>query len=370
MNFKFIAKTKQNRDFLRYLGYKTNTVFIGPERVIINMSRACNFHCLSCWTHSPFLKIAKNKNSFLKTDLFIRLIKDLSALGTDFITLSGAGEPATHPDFYRICGEIKKEDIKYEINSNLSLVDVGLLVSSAPLKIRVNLSAATPETYQHFHQIDAKSLFDEAIQKIKFLKSAGIKIRLVFVLCRDNIHEFLGMVNLAANLKGGGGYVEIKFNPADVAEGTEAIKITEAQAQKLISQISEAQKITDEFGIPNNLNGLKHHFLGGPAKFYSSSYNCYQGWFSSLVDENGEVHFCCIRPGSLGNLNELSFKEIWLSDKYNAFRDLLKKKRFEHPLLKKCSRCLQLESNLAIHNSKMNSLSPARLILQSLIQRR
>lgn len=354
---------KINRDFLRHFGYRTNKLFCGPRVVVVDLSRTCNFRCLGCWTHSPLLKIEKEKTGYLDTRLMMNLIDDLSYLGTDIITLSGAGDPSTHPDFYEICQKINEKGIFCDINSNLSLVDVKKLAHYKPRKVRVNFSAASSEIYQHFHQVKNEHLFEELLKKIVYLKNSGVYIRLVCVLCKDNIHQFLDMIRVAISLRGRSGYLEIKFNPVDVGNGTESVSVSQEQIKNLLNQIPEARRLANSSGLEHNLTSLEKYYTQGPSKFHIEDLDCYIGWFGSLVKENGDVHACCNKMLSLGNLEKSSFREIWSGKMFKEFRRMLKTRNQEkYPLLKKCRGCLQIDTNLAIHKSALKKTSTGKLL--------
>jgi radical SAM protein with 4Fe4S-binding SPASM domain len=351
-----------NKEFLRIFSCRTNQLFLGPSAVVIDLTRACNYRCLSCWTHSPLINIRKDKASFMKFDLIIKLINDLESLGTEKIILSGAGDPSMHPNFYDICKTIKECGLTYEIDSNLSLVDCDKLSGNGPDYIKVNLSAATPKMYKYFHQIENENIFYDVIEKIEFFKKIGVKIKLVFVLCKANVQELIDMISLAVKLKKSGGYIEAKFNFMLAGNGTEIISISGSQITDLIREIPKAQEIASMHGVPNNLNSLREFLSENISDRPSFSIDCYMGWYISLIKENGDVYSCCNKLSVLGNLNHQSFKDIWQSKKYMDFRKLMKAVKFgDNPIYKKCEGCLNYDVNFSIHNLKLRSLSLLRM---------
>ena len=47
---------------------------------------------------------------------------------------------------------------------------------------------------------------------------------------------------------------------------------------------------------------------------------CNKPWEGLLVNSNGTVRFCCFMLGTLGNLNESTFSELWNGPKAQEMR--------------------------------------------------
>jgi radical SAM protein with 4Fe4S-binding SPASM domain len=356
--------TRINEDLIRAFGYKINYPVLGPHTANIDLSKFCNFQCLSCWTYSPLSIAEKNKKEFLDTDLFLRLLDDLVSMKIERIVLSGAGDPSTHPEFYKICRAISEKKIFYEINTNLSLIRPEELVAFKPNKLKVHISAASSKTYQLFHGIKSDKIFNDVLEKISFLNNRRVEIVLVFVLCRDNVHEFIEMINLAVKLQVEcSGEVAIKFNPIIINEQTKILQLSENQISNILELIPLAQKITHDHMIGNNLKALEKYYQKKPEKNTNNFFiPCYTGWFYSLIKENGDVYGCCEKISILGNLRNNSFKQIWKQKKYNDFRSMTRTCNISKTLVSnKCKQCRHFDYNFPIHNSRLRSLSLLRM---------
>jgi molybdenum cofactor biosynthesis enzyme MoaA len=90
-------------------GILNNRVYAGPWDVQIDLTNQCNNDCIACWCNSPLLgnksmpwQIQKKALSY---ETVIRLIKELTRMGTRNIYFTGGGEPFMHPrilDFMRL----------------------------------------------------------------------------------------------------------------------------------------------------------------------------------------------------------------------------------------------------------------------------
>jgi radical SAM protein with 4Fe4S-binding SPASM domain len=68
--------------------------------------------------------------------------------------------------------------------------------------------------------------------------------------------------------------------------------------------------------------------------------HCWKMWHSCVITWDGKVVPCCFDKDAhyvLGDLNKLSFEEIWRGEKYNDFRSSLLRSRSEIEMCKNCT---------------------------------
>ena len=68
--------------------------------------------------------------------------------------------------------------------------------------------------------------------------------------------------------------------------------------------------------------------------------HCWKMWHSCVITWDGKVVPCCFDKDAkhqLGDMNEQSFSEIWNSEPYNNFRDLLMKSRSSIDICTNCT---------------------------------
>ena len=160
-----------------------------PNNIQFDTQNICNFKCLYCNPQGTFIKehgqlplesINKVLKYARKHHWFINRI-------SPFMN----GEPLLEPRLREIMAAVKKETgARIGIYTNGSVTkNRGLLLDKNLDMINFTVSAATPETYMKIHNSD---YFDEVIENIEWLtknKRLNQRIRIVYVLCKENIDE-------------------------------------------------------------------------------------------------------------------------------------------------------------------------------------
>jgi Iron-sulfur cluster-binding domain len=87
-----------------------------------------------------------------------------------------------------------------------------------------------------------------------------------------------------------------------------------------------------------------------PTDLYSES-PCLIGYAYMRIELSGDARSCCIAKHPIGSLNEKSWREIWRSEAYGAFRaKMLKiqeeKFHLEDPEYAFCQQCSHVYTNL------------------------
>src|SRR5262245_45740497 len=92
-------------------GIRAERPIAGPQTLHIDITNGCNTNCITCWDHSPFLKIGRSnawKRQRADAAAVEGLLDDVIGLGgLKAVIVSGMGEPFTHPDVYRILAAVK-----------------------------------------------------------------------------------------------------------------------------------------------------------------------------------------------------------------------------------------------------------------------
>ena len=73
---------------------------------------------------------------------------------------------------------------------------------------------------------------------------------------------------------------------------------------------------------------------------YSVGNHCWRMWSGSVITWNGTVVPCCFDKDakySFGNLNNISFSEIWKNDAYQNVRKNIIKNRTDIEICKNCT---------------------------------
>lgn len=206
---------------------KTFNTFSGMRMMHIDLSNKCTHSCVFCGVWGPdFLenelknsngKLTPNSTEFLNRQMPIEIVsKILTEMPETIyeIQFGGVGDPLTHPNWLEIITKFRSRGIRTEILTNLDISDKNKLKTLSDysnthygVKLYINLSAGTKETYHIVRPRQATTVFERVIDNIKFLNSfkssehIGANITLLHVINSLNFHEMVKMVEMGHNLK-------------------------------------------------------------------------------------------------------------------------------------------------------------------------
>lgn len=225
------------------------------------ITQKCNYRCAYCSQSKKFYKGAKAAND--KTiEAFLNFIKTIDK--SFEITISG-GEPLTHPRFYEVIEEIKKQNLKLTVISNFSF----------PVENYKKISDIMGENlvrlFVSYHPTQVKD-FEEFKQKAKEFnnyKQSSTGFCVASVLSDDNVAH---LKELSEFLKQNG----IKFSLQHMRIKNEYVEYSNKAAEFLSENAAkEPGRITRTFGKLCH-SGEKFLFIyenGDAYRCYSSRFN-------------------------------------------------------------------------------------------------
>jgi MoaA/NifB/PqqE/SkfB family radical SAM enzyme len=308
-------------DKLRFLfdhGMLLDPDRIGPYSVEIDPTNHCPINCAYCiWS-----QMRKRNLASLQEDVFRKLIDDLIRLRVSGIVFTGGGEPLSHP-FTR----------KAIVRAKAGGIDIGLFTSGVPLGkrlcsqilpclswIRFNLSAPDPESYLQIHKVD---LFDYVVKNItnciSIRNDHNLKVKLGIGSVLSRIQRGPQMIEPLTDLAARIGLDFIQFkhdlNEMGTAEYedwwvTKALpelrSVTQAHRSKIMIEYSE-----NTYGRP----------VRAP---------CFIARKMAAVKADGTVCVCKLHRDTpsmvIGNINETSFRDIWLNAQRKEIITMLEQK--------------------------------------------
>ncbi len=353
-NLKFLIQSpfKNLSRFISIL-FKTN-IQTGPVLAAVSLTSKCYTHCLMCWYHSPLMNRDDDYNNFnheLSYSAVERLLIDLKDIGVTRLFISGEGEPFNHPDIEKILKLIKK--LKFEFFmitniTNLSPDKAELLFDSGLIGAEISTHASSFETYKNIYPVLNEKLFDLGKSGLKRLielrnKFGYPRIELIHAICKQNIDDLENIIKDAVNLnidkltlKRGlfNSQLRSQLEPDpeqfmrafEILTRYKDIKIKNNFVEFVLSLKSDS---FDKFKKDVEIDTIK-----GGAKVDNYLF-CYVPYLTTNILADGLVLSCNYDPFAVraGNINNKSFKEIWFSHKYQAYR----KQR-------KCRTCLALST--------------------------
>jgi MoaA/NifB/PqqE/SkfB family radical SAM enzyme len=256
-------------------------------------------------------------------------VREAARMGTRRFLFTGNGEPLMHPDAVELMALGKGAGSFCALNTNGHLLDRDVcdaLVAMGFDELRVNALAGTRRTYGQTHSGVAEAGFDRLKDNLLYLaglkKGAGTRrprVALVQVVIGANHDGLLDFARFAAEV----GAEEVQYRPFFDTGDPRLSRLTptEQQADHVRASLPEAKTYLDSRGIAENTRYFAWVFgrqLDTTALYQAIP--CYYGWLMSRLDVDGNVYFCCRCYDPLGNVEDRSFREIWLGEGYRRAR--------------------------------------------------
>jgi MoaA/NifB/PqqE/SkfB family radical SAM enzyme len=324
--------------FLRIF-YKITPFIIGyPQVLEIEITTRCNKKCIIC-EHTYW----KEENRDLTFEEFKKIISYFPKL--KWVNLTGEGDAFLNKDYFKMIEYLKKRDIFVSLVDSFDLIDENIsrkIIELGVDTIYISFDAGTKETYE---KIKVGCKFEKTLKNIKTLlllkekmNSPIPEIYFRYIINNLNLYEmtkFLEIVHsLNTKLLGPGSRVE--FTGLLYFPEVEDLFIPEIP-QEIVDEVIQKAK---ELNIKVSFVHPSH-----PEKLLSMHY-CF-AWQEPYIMMGGYVLPCCavlmsnkrefLRKYSFGNVLEKSFKEIWYSERYKKFREMVINKREKVPIL--CAGC-------------------------------
>lgn len=320
---------------LQLAGYAHgDRAFVGPTTVQVDLTDACNQSCLVCWLHAPDLKDRNRdrltREASLPWDVFVRLLDDLQALGTQELYFAGGGEPLVHKRAWDALAETVRRGFTASLHTNFSLVDedgVARLLDLGVHHVTVSLWAGTEEAYAATHPGTDPATFRSVTKHLRMLNARKVDrpvTKLYHVLTSENVDDAGAMLALAEDL----GCDAVEFAVADlVPPFTEGYGVRPDAATRVLEVL---EPLTERarwrtprvHGLDAILTRLRALAEDRPADAdLVHRIPCFAGWTYSRVMADGRV-IPCLKAHRVpsGTLHDEDFATIWRGAKQRDFR--------------------------------------------------
>ncbi len=292
-----------------------------PSAFCIQTINACNASCIMC----PLTQTAKKTPILMSDELFEKIIKEIEQeqLKFTYIYLFLQNEPLIDKDIFkkfRLIKKISKGKIKTGLVTNGSLFTKGKIrefVQSGLDELIFSIDAVTEKTYKKVRQgLNFKDVLNNIKNVINsdFIGYLAVK----FVVQKDNMAELE------------------QFKKYWLSKGI-PVQITD-----LRNRSGDLNSFDDI-----RLDDKNHTFFGDVISFVMRRMirGCSTPLTTFNIMSNGDVILCCDDFNNkliLGNVHELSIKEIWNSKNYKKIREMLFKGEFEKiPACRTCSKIIR-----------------------------
>ena len=303
---------------------------------------ACNCRCVMC----DIWKDNKNLKQLTEADV-TGLLSSLKKFGTQQVVMSG-GEASLHPNFFRFCEILQKENIK------VSLLTTGLTIrkNADQLLQFVNDIIISIDGDEQLHDAirnipGAFKKIKEGVEHIKS-KNSNYKITARTVIHKLNYQSWFSIIDNAKEMQ----LDQISFLPADVSShafNREVLWNSAKQNELLLeeNELPQLKTIVDSI-IKNYKGEIEDHFIAESTEklkkifeYYAAFYSlnsfpykkCNAPWVSTVIEADGTVRPCFFHE-AIGNIHENSLDKILNGEKGINFRETLDMDK--NSICKKC----------------------------------
>lgn len=304
-----------------------------PRYVEFEMTTVCNKKCLICehtYWDEPSVHLTFDKFKYIADQIPLK-----------WVNLTGEGDAFLNKDFIKIIGYLKKRDVCVYFVDSFDFIDEEnsrRIIELGVDGIYTSFDAATKET---FEKIKAGCSFERSVNNMKRFVQLKKEMKspipdqcFRFVITNLNykeIPQFIDLLHSIGSPRELGDGVRVEY--AGLLEFPEIMKYKLDKVPEDI--IQKTIRKSKESGIPA-------YFAHSEDKRHPPIDHCI-AWMEPYIMIGGYVQPCCavlmsnkrdyLREHALGNVYETPFKDIWYSERYKRFRDLINKPKGKVPLL-------------------------------------
>ena len=284
----------------------------------IETTGLCNLRCVMCPHGQSQYQMYEQGRSHMSLPLFRKVIDE----ARDFIydaDLFGGGEPLLNPNIFEMIAYAKEAGIHTRIHTNATLLNEE--------RARALLEAG----------LDFLSFSFEGYSK-EYYESTRVNAHYEVVL--ENIQRFLSLKYSSGKTNP---YVVLQVILPPSENRTEEIE----RGLVTLRAALETQPGLNEFKIIplHNYGGKVSDLKKGSVVRYTP---CTFLWYAIFVLWDGTIVPCCVDwwgEYNLGNLNEITLKEAWHSDKLSELRERIGSQQYQEiPLCSQCDRLWRPQS--------------------------
>lgn len=310
----------------------------GPIRAAIDLTNLCNDFCPWCEPLKYRKESIADRRHTLSTDVVFAVLEDLKILSCKTINFSGGGEPLLHPDFGPILKYAARRGFTTWIVTNGRYIDKWMEALRFASHVRVSLDASTDEEHMEMHGSKTGE-FGQTLANIEMLCNAkkkwgdGPEVGISYLVadCNDYTSSYERILEFAT----GAGVDFIHFRP-----------LSEDSPKRFTSQWDEedAGAATQIKAIAEKYPAVKVYVVGKRHRDVFSQRDfkkCYASLITAVIGASGDLQACCDERGKVyGNVNEQSFRSLWLSAAHRKMAAAIT------PAL--CQRCLMCSVNKSV----------------------
>ncbi len=276
--------------------------------VTLELTYRCNWDCFFCYNDLSL------QGTPLSTVQYETMLADLADMQVLHITLTG-GEPLMHPDFFKIGALCREYGFVTRLKTNGHAMRGSTLKRIKndidPQMIEVSLHGACAETHERQTRIEGS--FQRLVENIRFMKEAGLLVKVNSTLTKWNEDEVPEMFDLAESLN-----VPLQFDPeVTIRDDGDEEPLSIAASREGLKRLNDertrrAQKYAELGVLPTHAK-MSDKEIKERSAYEEKTFSdyCGAGVSALTVDPFGTVYPCVQWRVASGSLHESSIKSIW-----------------------------------------------------------
>lgn len=261
--------------------------------LFVELTYACNLKCVHCYNPKNISSVQIDFNKMKQ------IIDDAYELGCFNITFSG-GEATLHKNFIEIVEYARSKRMSVEIFTNgQTLYDnpelFERIIKSYPYRIGLSMYSLNENTHEKVTSV--KGSHTKTLNVIKKLRANNVNVQIKNFLLNINCKDCISVKKYAD---------EIKANTAGDTSLTPTIEGDTKNFQYVVGEDDLYELYTNPESPLNIKNMVKRDIT----KIQKEGL-CAGGSYDLCVSPTLEVHPCVTLPINLGNLDDISLKDIW-----------------------------------------------------------
>ncbi len=294
-----------------FVMHNTEEVITYPKLLTLTTTLRCNYRCWMCY-----------QNAF-EGEMDWRIVENFSHILPFVQTLQlFGGEPLMYSRIEDLFSLATDSECEIQVITNGSLLTKkkrDFILANNTSQVKISLEAATQPTYASIRGGELETVL-EKIEKLigarEGRRPLSPEIQINFVAMKRNIRELPALVARAAEI----GVDSILVLYLNCGQREDLVRESLFLHQELSDEyMQKAIETGKRSGVCVTIPGFFSKNLEDP----TLDRTCHSPWKNCLVDMNGGVAFCCGGAGTLGNIVEMRFDDMWHGEKITTFRRLV-----------------------------------------------
>ena len=293
----------------------SNKKIVSPVNFQIDITNKCNNKCSWCF-YDIYPLPEFSRKDYLNPNVVKDVLKDFKEVGGQSVEWTGGGEPTIYPYFLEVVEFARSLGLGQAMVTNGKMLqgDIAEAVKDFDW-VRVSLNSASAHTYKKVHGNDSYSRVVENIENFADIKNSECVLGASMIVNGDNYKEIPKFTLLVQSF----GVDNCRLSLPQTPENE---KMFYEIWDEILDQMNESKTYADNdftvFTNEDRIDTLSHK---------TKSTRCYYHHLTPSLGANGVVYPCChfkyLPEFNLGNVNKVSFKDIWFGGKRKDFIDTI-----------------------------------------------